>query len=355
MKKFTLLVAAALSVFAANAIESVDELVGSYKVSQTGSYGTTADNWSDYTEAFKTTIAKSGDNTITIKNFANTGATFSGTVDITAGTITVAATAASYYTYCGAPDEFGTDGYGKGLADVTKPIVGTINSDGTLTFYYVVSYKYGEEELIYMIQTDTYTVAVIPEWTANGHYAYYLHNESDEQYDSRENYSSEISFGGEGTLSKYSDDDAKELGYQYELEILGSYIKFNVDGDIVMLAENPFYDSYEMNGDYFYYLDGSYADKYYFNPEDIGCMFTSDGSTGGMLWGYCEHMPNYNDESNYTEGILEFAWGALDAISTVKADKDDENAPTFDIMGRKVTDTTAPGIYIKNGKKFVVF
>ena len=47
MKKFTLLVAAALSVFAANAIESVDELVGSYKVSQTGSYGTTADKWSD--------------------------------------------------------------------------------------------------------------------------------------------------------------------------------------------------------------------------------------------------------------------------------------------------------------------
>ena len=122
-----------------------------------------------------------------------------------------------------------------------------------------------------------------------------------------------------------------------------------------MLAENPFYDSYEMNGDYFYYLDGSYADKYYFNPEDIGCMFTSDGSTGGMLWGYCEHMPNYNDESNYTEGILEFTWGALDSIDTVKADKDDENAPTFDIMGRKVTDTTAPGIYIKNGKKFVVF
>ena len=54
-------------------------------------------------------------------------------------------------------------------------------------------------------------------------------------------------------------------------------------------------------------------------------------------------------------GKIEFTWGALDAISTVKADKDDENAPTFDIMGRKVTDTTVPGIYIKNGKKFVVF
>lgn len=35
MKKFTLLVAAALSVFAANAVESVDELVGTYISSYT--------------------------------------------------------------------------------------------------------------------------------------------------------------------------------------------------------------------------------------------------------------------------------------------------------------------------------
>lgn len=39
-------------------------------------------------------------------------------------------------------------------------------------------------------------------------------------------------------------------------------------------------------------------------------------------------------------------------VSSIQVD--DENAPVYNLQGVKVADPTAPGIYIKNGKKFVV-
>ena len=34
--------------------------------------------------------------------------------------------------------------------------------------------------------------------------------------------------------------------------------------------------------------------------------------------------------------------------------EEDDNAPIYDLTGRKVNDTSKPGIYIKNGKKYIV-
>jgi hypothetical protein len=34
--------------------------------------------------------------------------------------------------------------------------------------------------------------------------------------------------------------------------------------------------------------------------------------------------------------------------------EEDDNAPIYDLTGRKVSDTSKPGIYIKNGKKYIV-
>ena len=102
---------------------------------------------------------------------------------------------------------------------------------------------------------------------------------------------------------------------------------------------------------YYFWSD---LDEFFLDPEDS--FFDGADATEGMLYVGAWYYPDYyNDGVTYSYGKIEFCWGALDSIDTVKADKDDENAPTFDIMGRKVTDTTAPGIYIKNGKKFVVF
>ena len=95
------------------------------------------------------------------------------------------------------------------------------------------------------------------------------------------------------------------------------------------------------------------TDEFSLDPYDS--FFDGADATGGSVYVSAYYYPDYNVTATYSYGKFEFAWGEYDAVTTVKADKDDENAPTFDIMGRKVTDTTAPGIYIKNGKKFVVF
>ncbi|MGN0213380.1 MAG: hypothetical protein ACI4AH_01050, partial [Muribaculaceae bacterium] len=351
----TLLVAAALSLFTANAIETVDELVGYYAVSASYECGRSADSWSDYTDAYKSTISKTGENTITINNFCKTGDTFTGTVDTATGTITLTPQFSGYYTYCGEPDEYGTDGYGRGLADTTKPIVGTINADGSITFKYVASYysESSEENRIYMIFTDVFTKSATPEWTTQGHYAFY-----EIDYDTYE-YNETPTFVGEGTILKYTDEDAETLGYQYEIRIsrmTPDAIYFDTDEDIIEIKNEDLYtyDGYSYLDCYYFVPNYAYS-LVTFSPEEDDNYFESTGESGGLVDLTAYFYPDYYDYYTYYGGKFEFAWGESDAVTTIKADKEDENAPVFDIMGRRVTDTTAPGIYIKNGKKFIVF
>lgn len=193
-----------------------------------------------------------------------------------------------------------------------------------------------------------------PEMTVKGHISFYPYDEAAEDYSETPSLE-----GLEATLVKYAAGDATDLGFLYELQISGkgmSSVQFNVDENDALVITNGY--TYTDEGIEYQALDcywlWSYYDEFSLDPEDS--FFDGADATEGMLYVGTWYYPDYYyDGETYSYGKLEFCWGALDSIATVKADKDDENAPTFDIMGRKVTDTTVPGIYIKNGKKFVVF
>ena len=55
-----------------------------------------------------------------------------------------------------------------------------------------------------------------------------------------------------------------------------------------------------------------------------------------------------------TAGALRFNFGGTTAIESVLNNNTDANAPIYDLSGRRVMNTVKGGIYIQNGKKFIV-
>ena len=55
-----------------------------------------------------------------------------------------------------------------------------------------------------------------------------------------------------------------------------------------------------------------------------------------------------------TQGVLRFNFGGTTAIESVLNNSTDANAPIYDLTGRRVMNTVKGGIYIQNGKKFIV-
>lgn len=55
-----------------------------------------------------------------------------------------------------------------------------------------------------------------------------------------------------------------------------------------------------------------------------------------------------------TLGVLRFNFGGTTAIESVLNNSADANAPIYDLSGRRVMNTVKGGIYIQNGKKFIV-
>ena len=55
-----------------------------------------------------------------------------------------------------------------------------------------------------------------------------------------------------------------------------------------------------------------------------------------------------------TQGVLRFNFGGTTAIESVLNNSADANAPIYDLSGRRVMNTVKGGIYIQNGKKFIV-
>lgn len=104
-------------------IKSVDDLVGSYNATDTGSSYLSYTAWEDVNQTEVVTIAKTGDNTITIANLLSWGTDvlLTATVDLNAMTVTVDKMDSwSYFTFCkyGSPEE---------------GVVGTISKDGDIT------------------------------------------------------------------------------------------------------------------------------------------------------------------------------------------------------------------------------
>jgi hypothetical protein len=55
-----------------------------------------------------------------------------------------------------------------------------------------------------------------------------------------------------------------------------------------------------------------------------------------------------------TAQALRFTFGGTTAIESVLNNSTDANAPIYDLSGHRVMNTAKGGIYIQNGKKFMV-
>lgn len=339
MKKFTLILASALIATAANAI-TLSDLAGTYVSSFSGSYvndetSTSADTWGTWSSESDVVITVNDDNTITLSNLGGTGVDFIGTVDLEKNIITISPVADENYIYCATPAEFGTDGYGYGSADITAPIVATIDENGGISLNYVATYN-GWVCTIYSSE-----ILAKLDWQVTGNMNFF-------EYDSTaEAYGEESVVTKAATLRKYTDGGAITRGCQYELvntDLWPDYLQFNVDDGLVDFVNTT--DGYF----YWYYINGS-TNCTALYAADWG-EFKGDAESGELSMEYYDY-PDYNDENNYTYGLFKFTWGTT-GLNSIKTDKVDANAPAFDIMGRVVKDTTVPGIYIQGGKKFIV-
>ncbi len=328
MKRFTLaIVAAFFCMIGRAAISSVDDLVGIYSVKATGSeYITNYTSATDMsTKSYDVEITKNEDGTILINNLLNFGSQLVGTVDLTNKTITIAPGIISWATFASSST---ADGTGNVVADFTDE--GKISVYDFGCWYYESNYV-SEGAEIALTKTD-----IKKEWTVEGTIAY-----SDT--------ASVAYHTGTTTLTKYTGSD----NYDYALTCDYAYaspseIKFKVVDGNITIANGSQVSGYA--GAYFYYI---YENNYYvwLDTTEGYATFTGD-KDGGEMYIYCY---DYDEkETLQHQGYLSFLWGTLNGISTAKVNKaNDDNAPVYDLMGRKVT-TLKTGLYIKNGKKFVV-
>ncbi len=330
-KRFTLAALAVACCLVSNAaVSSADDLVGSYTASASGwecvtEYG----QWTALSTGHGVTITKNESGTVNIDNLLGFSQTLEATVDVDAKTVTIAPQ--TYYTWYTFADS----------ADVTKSVVGTIDDNGDIKFtnfnawYSGYTYFYtGAEVTLVKDQPGT------EEWTVTGTLTYTDDSKDGEAYHTATT-----------TLTKYTGSTK----YDYSLKFDGANaspadvkIKVYNDGDSIAVANGSQTPGY--NGGYFY---STYDDDYciWLEGGAEGSSFKGD-QTGGTLSLLCYDYAT-STATDYTSGKLIFTWGTsgIKAVSTSKAG--DANAPVYDLMGRKVN-TLKPGLYIQNGKKFVV-
>ncbi len=323
IKKFTLAVFAALACLTANAqVTSVDDLVGTYTPNASGYEYISTAGWTSMAKDYEVTIEKNADGTVQINNLLDLDDSFVGTVDLTNNTITIAPqTFATYYTFASSD---------------TTDVVATISSDGAITFddidAFYSTYSYLYNSYISLSKKQPTTV----EWAAEGTLTYYS---NDALYHS-----------ATGTITKY----AGASNYQYGVTLDGpdaspAEILFSSTDGGVAIANGSQYAGY--TGAYFNgAFDGNYTT--WFDTTDGYCSFSGTQEGGTLeLYFYAYADDTYAD---YVEGQFFFKWGTEDGIKTVNTQKADANAPIYDLSGRKVASAKAPGVYICNGRKFVV-
>lgn len=101
------------------------------------------------------------------------------------------------------------------------------------------------------------------------------------------------------------------------------------------------------------------ASNTYTSQEDIYALGTKNGITGfyKVMSGAIVplHKAYYKPASNSPQAIF-FSFGEVDAtgIDEVSVKDDEDNGEVYDLQGRRIKGNLAKGIYIKNGKKFIV-
>jgi hypothetical protein len=92
------------------------------------------------------------------------------------------------------------------------------------------------------------------------------------------------------------------------------------------------------------------------NKYGIGLYLADKNQDGNSKWlnnGFKAYLPV--DNAKTTSGVLRFNFGGnTTAIESVLNNGADAKAPIYDLSGRRVMNTVKGGIYIQNGKKFIV-
>ena len=91
------------------------------------------------------------------------------------------------------------------------------------------------------------------------------------------------------------------------------------------------------------------------NNYGIGLYLAEKNQVDNTKWlnnGFKAYLPVANAET--TSGVLRFNFGGTTAIESVLNNSADANAPIYDLTGRRVMNAVKGGIYIQNGKKFIV-
>ena len=324
-KRFTLAALAAACCLVSNAGGySVESLVGSYTASASGWEYFTGE-WTALSTGHEVTIEKVDDKTVTISNLLGFNQSLTATLDVNTKTVTIESQ--TYYKWYTFADS----------TAVAKGVVGTIDNSGAVKFTnfnaWYNGYKYfytGAEVTLVKNQLGTL------EWTVDGTLTY-TNDETGEAYHTATT-----------KLSKYTG----ATRYDYVLAFDGAdaspadvKIKVYDDGDSIAVANGTQTAGY--NGGYFY---STYGDSYciYLEGGAEGTYFKGDQTGGTLSLLYYDYATSTSE--TYTTGKLIFTWGTS-GIKKIAADK--ANAPIYDLMGRKVS-TPKAGLYIQNGKKFVV-
>lgn len=329
-RRFTLTLLAAICCLVSKAaVSSVDDIVGYYTATTDGWEGITDySQWTAFSTGHDVTIAKNESGTLTITNLLGLKQTLEASVDVEAKTVTIAPQ--KYYWYYTLADS----------ADVKKSIVGTIDDEGNIKFTNFNAW-YGNNTYFYTGAEVTLTKQVITEeWTVKGTLTY-TEKEKAEAYHTATT-----------TLTKYAGTKAFDYGLKFDGENASPAdvkIKVYNDGDSIAVANGTQTAGY--NGGYFYYTYGSDYSIWLEGGAE-GTSFIGD-QTGGTLTLLVYDYAT-KDAAESTNGTLKFVWGNGTGVEKYSLDKaDDVDAPVYDLTGRKASNP-AGGIYIKNGKKFVV-
>ena len=327
-KRFTLAVLAAMFCLVSNAGGySIESLVGTYVATSTSGWEciSTSSKWTKFSTWYDVTITKNESGTVTIENLLGLNQTLEATLDVNTKTLSIAPQ--TYNTWYTLADS----------ADVTKSIIGTIDNNGDIKFTNFNAWYQGDTYFAYGAEvTLAKNKPGTVEWTVDGTLTY-TNGSTGEAYHTATT-----------TLSKYNG----ATKYDYVLKFDGANaspaelkIKVYNDGDSVVVTngqQTPGYD-----GGYFYYTyDNGYCIYLEGNTE---ASYLKGDKDGGTLSMQCYDYTSAEDEEGIT-GKLVFTWGTS-GIKKIAADKAD--APVYDLMGRKVT-SLKTGLYIQNGKKFVV-
>ncbi len=331
MKRFTLgLLAAFCCLMGHAAVESADDLVGNYTATNSGwEILTDYNNWTALTSSHEVTISKNNDGTITISNLLNFKQELTGTVDVEAKTITITPSTYKYYfTFADASDE-------------TQSVVGEIADDGTISFENFGAW-YNNYSYIYEGATATLTKEAAPvvEWTVEGTITYTDKSKDDTAY-----------YTGKTTLTKYNGSDKFDYSLKFDgPEATPSELKFKIyaDEDSIGIANGQQITGYA--GAYFYYVHSDNYSIWLETTKDYS-SFSGDQNQGKLKLLCYSYTTKTSEE--YVEGYLYFTWDSTAGIAAPTTAKSSVAAPIYDLAGRKVSHPSA-GIYIQNGKKFVV-